>query len=738
MNEIHTFSCNVGDDTITFETGKLAQQAGGAVVVRVGETMLLATATMSRRPREGIDFFPLSVDFEERLYAGGRIPGSFFRREGRPPESAILIARLTDRPLRPLFPKDLRNSVQVIVTSLSTDTEAQMDVLALNGASAAMTISDVPFAGPVGAIRVGYIDDELVINPTYAQMANSRLDLRVAGTAEAIVMVECAAEEIPEDLMVEALLKAHEEMQPLIALQNDMREKVGKDKNDSYPRWGADEETTSKVTEKINGRIHDILVNHLDRNERGDALNELEEVIVDEFGEDLDSKHVRQVFNDQIKVEIRKRILNEKMRPDGRGLTDIRALQSEIDLAPRTHGSGLFTRGETQVLSIATLGTTRDAQALDGLEPEDKRRYLHHYNFPPYSVGEARPLRGQSRREIGHGALARRALLPVLPDEDDFPYTIRVVSECLSSNGSTSMASVCGSTLAMMDAGVPIKSPVGGIAMGLVSDGDNYVILTDIQGLEDHVGDMDFKVAGTAEGITALQMDIKVKGLTSQILKEALMQAHGARMKVIESITSAIAEPRAELKPHTPRITTIKIDPEKIGAVIGPGGKMVRQIQEETGTTVDIREDGTIYIAAVDASAADDARARIEALTETAELGRIYTGKVVRTTDFGAFVEIMPGTDGLVHISQLADFRAPTVEDVVKVGDEVMVMVTDIRPDGKIRLSRRAVLEGLSLEEAREQDRPSGGRSGGGRGGDRGGRGGQRPRRNQGGDRRKR
>ncbi len=736
MKDNHTFSATVDGEAITFETGKLAGLAGGAVTVRQGDTVILATATMARQPREGIDFFPLSVDYEERLYAGGHIPGSFFRREGRPSEAAILISRLVDRPLRPLFPKDLHNDVQVIITSLSSDAEHPIDILAINGASAAMMISDVPFYGPVGAVRVGRIEGELVVNPTYGQMDASRsdLDLRIAGTADAILMVECGANEVPEDVMVQALLKGHQALQSMIAVQNEMRAQVGKPKNESYPRFGIADDVRSRVTERINSRIRDILINLYDKDARNEALDVLEEELVTEFAEYFDARHVKEAFHDRLKIEVRERILSEGMRPDGRGPTDIRPLAAEVDLLPRVHGSGLFTRGETQVLSAATLGTVRDAQELDGLAPVDKKRYMHHYNFPPFSTGEARPLRGQSRREVGHGALAERALAPVLPSMEEFPYTIRVVSEVLSSNGSTSMASVCGSTLSLMDAGVPIKAPVAGIAMGLVGDGERYRILTDIQGMEDHLGDMDFKVAGTAKGITALQMDIKIKGLTAHLLKEALEQARVARMQVLGVMRSAIAEPRPDLKPHTPRILTIKINSDKIGAVIGPGGKMVRSIQDETGATIDIQEDGTIYIAAIDGSSADAARAKIELLTESPELGRIYSGKVVRTTDFGAFVEIMPGVDGMVHISQLADYRAPNVESVVKVGDEVMVMVTDIDTNGKIRLSRKAVLEGMTVDEARESDVRRGG-GGGSRGGP--GRGGRGPRR-QGGDERPR
>ena len=738
MKEIYTFSASVGDDTLTFEAGKLAGLAGGAVTVRHGDTVILATATMADKPREGIDFFPLSVDYEERLYAGGRIPGSFFRREGRPAEAAILVGRLTDRPLRPLFPKDMRNDVQVIVTSLSSDGLHPIDILAINGASAALTISNAPFHGPVGAVRVAYLEGELVVNPTYSEMEKSRLDLRIAGTADAILMVECGADEIPEDLMVAALLKGHEAIQPIVALQNEMRAKIGKPKSESYPRFGVSDDVMAQVTEKINSRIRDILTNLYDKDARNEALDELEEELVTEFAEYFEAKHVKEAFHDRLKIEVRERILKNGVRPDGRKPTDIRPLAAEVDLLPRVHGCGLFTRGETQVLSIATLGTTKDAQELDGLAPQAEKRYLHHYNFPPYSTGEARPLRGQSRREIGHGALAERAVMSVLPPMQQFPYTIRVVSEVLSSNGSTSMASVCGSTLALMDAGVPIKAPVAGIAMGLITDGDRYSILTDIQGLEDHLGDMDFKVAGTAAGITALQMDIKIKGLTARVLKEALEQARVARMTILDLIQATIPEPRADLKPYAPRITTLKISVDKIGALIGPGGKTVRAIQDETGVTIDIQEDGTVYVAATDGPSADAARARIEALTETPALGRIYTGKVVRTTEFGAFVEIMPGVDGMVHISQLADFHAPSVDSVVKVGDEVMVMVTDVDPAGKIRLSRKAVLEGLTVDEAREADQRRGGGRGGGRPGGRGPRRESSRERDRGDDRRRR
>jgi polyribonucleotide nucleotidyltransferase len=720
MHTVRQYTAVVGDHSITLETGKLAGQASGAVVVRQEDSELLATATMSRQPREGIDFFPLSVDYEERLYAAGRIPGSFFRREGRPPESAILISRLTDRPLRPLFPKDMRNDVQVILTTLSHDQVHHLDILGMVGASAALMISEIPWSGPIGAVRVGLIDGEFVINPTIPQMEDSLLDLRMAGTSEAIIMVEAGATEVPEADIIEALKRGHAAMQPLIEVQNQMRAEIGKPKAE-YESFGVDETVQHRVVERIGDRLAQAVVTatDLERDERNQLIDELRNEVVDSFKHseseefEFPPQDIREVFGDVYKQEIRRRILEEKIRPDGRGLADIRPLYAEVGLSPRAHGSGLFQRGETQVLTVATLGTPREEQTLDGLYPEDSKRYMHHYNFPPFSTGETWFLRGPRRREIGHGALAETALRPMIPSADDFPYTLRLVSEVLSSNGSTSMASVCGSTLALMDTGVPIERPVGGIAMGLISDGERAAVLTDIQGLEDHLGDMDFKVAGTTEGINALQMDIKIKGISYEVLEQALEQAHEARLKIIDAMLAVIPEPRAELSPFAPRMTIIQVDPDKIGAIIGQGGKTIRAIQDEFDVKIDIEDDGTVYIAATQGAAAEKTLERIEALTREPEVGEIYTGKVVRTTDFGAFVELTPGTDGMVHISQLADFHAPTVEDVVHVGDEVMVMVTDISPDGKIRLSRQAVLEGWTLEEAQQRDRPSGGSRGG-------------------------
>jgi len=656
LNTTKQFHTTIGKREIVIETGKLAGLAGGAVTVRCGDTLLLATATMSQNTREGIDFFPLTVDFEERLYAAGRIPGSWFRREGRPHEKAILIDRLTDRSLRPLFPKDMRNDVQIIVTALSADQIHNPDMLSILGASAALTISDAPFAGPVGAVRVGYIDDEFVFNPTIPQMEESVLDLRLAGTADALLMVEAGAKEVSEELMMEAIRRGHGAMQPMIALQNEMRAAAGKPKRE-YQSFSAPEELDEIVANRVSDKLRHVLATTIIKQERAEAVDGIREELLDELGEEYFPRDIRKVFYNLMRDMVRTAILDEGQRPDGRDTTTIRPLSSEVGLSPRAHGSGLFARGETQVLTIATLGTPREAQSLDDLYPDDIKRYMHHYNFPPYSTGETHFLRGASRREIGHGALAERALLPVLPSEEEFPYTLRLVSEVLSSNGSSSMASVCGSTLALMDAGVPIQRPVAGIAMGLVMENDRYKILTDIQGLEDFLGDMDFKVAGTREGITTLQMDIKVKGISFDIMAQALAQAREGRYHILDSMAQAIAEPRPDLSPYAPRITIIKIDPEKIGAIIGPGGKVIRGIQEETGVKIDIEDDGSVYIASTDGPGAERAREMIEALVEEPEIGHIYTGRVVRTTNFGAFVEFLPGQDGLVHISQLADYR---------------------------------------------------------------------------------
>jgi polyribonucleotide nucleotidyltransferase len=730
QKEAKQFAATVGGRTVTFETGKYAGQAGGAVTVRLGDSIIFAAATMSSQPREGLDFFPLTVDYEERMYAGGRIPGSFFRREGRPGADAILTARLTDRPIRPLFPYGMRNGVQIIMESFSADDDNPLDILAINAASCALAISDIPWEGPIGAVRVGRIDGEFIANPTYAQMEESDLDLLVAGSADAILMVEAGANEVPEDVMVKALAFGQEALQPSVEAQRKMAAELGKEKR-VVELIGLDEALKDKMKARAETALNDLLDQPNTKAELYQAVDALRDTIVAEFVEaDPESesaeKDAKKAFEDVYKQVVRDRILYKHIRPDGRDVDKVRPIFCEVGAIPRAHGSGLFTRGETQVLNFTTLGTPRDAQELDNLTPVDKKRYIHHYNFPPFSVGEVKPLRGTSRRDIGHGNLAERALVPVIPAVEEFPYTMRLVSEVLASNGSSSMASVCGSTLSLMDAGVPISAPVTGIAMGLIKEGDKYVILTDIQGLEDHLGDMDFKVAGTQKGITALQMDIKIKGITPEIMAEALEQARTGRDHILGKMMEEISKPNPELKDHAPRITVIQVPVSKIGAVIGPGGKNIRSIQEETGAKIDIQEDGSVFIAATDGIAEAAARERILACTETAELGRIYTGKVVRTTDFGAFVEILPGTDGMVHISQLDSERVNSVEDIAQVGDELTVMVTDIDHSGKIRLSRQAVLEGWTAEEAREKDkprkRPSGGNRGGGnRGGNRSG-----------------
>ncbi len=729
--ESKIYTAVVGDKTIYFETGKLAGQAGGAVTIRLGDTMMFAAATMGNI-RPGIDFFPLTVDYEERMYAGGRIPGSFFRREGRPSEDAILTARLTDRPLRPLFPKDLRNDVQVILYSFSADGENPIDILGVNAASAALTISDIPWGGPVAAVRIGRVDGKFVTNPTLSEQALSDIDLRIAGTRDAILMVECGAKEITESVMIDALTFGHAAIQPLINAQDQMAAEIGKAKRE-YAPYQVDEPLKANVYERAAAKLSEIFNQKYPKAERESAINDLKNTLIEELaGEDETLVPMVEVaFEDALRTSMRTRVLEQGIRMDGRRVTEVRPIWCEVDISPRAHGSGLFTRGETQVLTLATLGTPRDAQELDTIDGTDNnKRYMHHYNFPPFSTGEAKPLRGASRRDVGHGALAERALVPVLPSEEEFPYTLRLVSEVLSSNGSSSMASVCGSTLALMDTGVPIKAPVAGAAMGLIKEGSQFAVLTDILGAEDHLGDMDFKVAGTANGITALQMDIKIKGITTEIMAQALEQAREARLHILGKMLDVIAKPRPELKPHAPRLTVIKIPVDKIGAVIGPGGKVIRSIQEQTGTKIDIGEDGSVFIAATDGEKARTAREMVEALTETAVLGRIYTGKVVRVADFGAFVEILPNIDGMVHISQLDSTRVNKVEDVVTLGDEITVMVTDVDQQGKIRLSRQAVLEGWTLEEAMSHDRGpgSGGRSGGKPAGNRGdNRGGGKP-----------
>mgnify|MGYP001002406110 FL=1 len=680
---MNTIEVEVGGQAISLETGRLAKQANGSVLVRSGDTVVLATAVMRDEVREGQDFFPLTVDVEERHYAAGKIPGGFIKRESRPSEKAILAARQIDRPLRPLFPKGFMNEVHIVVTTLSVDFEQSYDVLATIGASAALTISDIPFGGPVGSVHVGRIDGQLVVNPTLEELQDeSDMDLVVTGTADAIVMVEAGAKQVSESVVVDALRLAHEEIKKQVAVQLALRDQVGKPKHE-VPAWVVDEGVLEEVRTEF-GAALDAATQAPGKMERMAATAEVKRAAVEQLvAVDADAERSVQVRRALAKIEkdiIRDRIAVKKIRPDGRATDEVRPISCEVGLIPRTHGSALFTRGETQAMSLLTLGGTGEFQRIDGLGIEDKKRYIHHYNFPPYSVGETGFMRGPKRRDIGHGALAERALLPVLPSELDFPYTIRIVSEILESNGSSSMASVCGSSLSLMDAGVQISAPVAGTAMGLIKEGDDYVVLTDIAGVEDHLGDMDFKVAGTADGITALQMDIKITGVTFEILTEALEQARKARLHILDKMASAIAEPRSELSQWAPRIFTIQINPDQIGLVIGKGGETIRGMTEEFSADIDIQDDGTIFICAPDQEAAEGVIERIQSMTKEIEVGDVFAGRVVKTTDFGAFVELKKGTDGLLHISRLAPKgqRVKSVEDVVKRGDTVTVEVVEI------------------------------------------------------------
>lgn len=691
-----TFQRSIGGKTLTIGTGKLATQAHGSVTVVYGDTVVLVTACVSSQPRPGVDFLPLTIEFEERHYAAGKIPGSFFRREGRPGHDAVLTCRLIDRPLRTLFPKGFRNDIQIIATVLSTDQENEPAVPALVGASAALCISEIPFGGPVGATRVGYIDGELVLNPTYTQLTRSTLDLVVVGTKDAVVMVEAGAKEVPEKLVLEAVKFGQEANRELVTLQEEMVQALGKPKMKLPEGLASDPELESAVQDIVGNRLREMLQD-VRKEDREAALGQLEKDAADRLGDRYPAEAVASAIRAKVKETVRANILNNGVRPDGRGVNDLREISCEVGILPRTHGSGMFTRGQTQVLSVTTLATTGAAQKIDNIGQVTTKRFMHHYNFPPYSVGETGRVGSPGRREIGHGALAEKALSPVIPSEDDFPYAIRLVSEALSSNGSTSMASVCGSSLSLMDAGVPISAPVAGVAMGLITGDDGrYVVLTDIAGLEDFMGDMDFKVAGTAKGMTAWQMDLKIKGLTFNIMEEALEQAIQGRMKILDIMSQTINRSRPDLSPYAPRVTKIVIDKEKIGLVIGPGGKTIRSIIEETGTTIDIEDDGTVLIGSTDRDAARKAEEIILGLTKEVEVGTMYTGKVVRIMSFGAFVEILPGKDGMVHISELSDHRVESIEDEVKVGDELKVMVTEIDSLGRINLSHRAVMESVS------------------------------------------
>ena len=695
--ERKTYSFELGGQTLTAEFGNYAAQANGAVLMHYGDTVVLVTACMSKEPREGIDFFPLLVDYEEKMYAVGKIPGSWGRREGKPTEVAILNARLIDRPLRPLFPEGFRNDVQIVATVLSVDTDFAPEIAATIGASLALLVSDIPFDLPLAGVRVGLIDGKFILNPSVLEQEKSQLNIMVSGTAEAITMVEAGANEVSEETALEAILFAHQEIKNITEWQKAIWEEIGKPKREVVLAQ-TDKDLKKLVFEQGLAKMSRALrtTEKLARQEAVENVKkELSEKLVEILGEEDYLNREGQVRSliDELEVsEVRRMITEEKIRPDGRGLTEIRPIRCDVGVLPRVHGTGMFHRGQTQVLSVCTLGCLNDVQLLDGLTEEDKKRYIHHYNFPGFSVGEVRPMRTPGRREIGHGALAERALLPVIPKEEEFPYTIRVVSEVLESNGSSSQASICGSTLALMDAGVPIKKPVAGIAMGLVKGEKNFTILTDIQGLEDHFGDMDFKVAGTNDGITALQMDIKVTGVNKEILSQALKQAKEAREFILRKMAEVIAEPRAELSPYAPRMVTMQIDPEKIRDVIGPGGKTIRSIIADTGVEIDIQDDGTVYIASVDMVAADKAVKRINDLTKEVQVGEIYDGVVTKIAKFGAFVEILPGKEGLVHISKLANERVANVEDVVQVGDSIMVKVVEIDQQGRINLSRKALL----------------------------------------------
>ncbi len=703
MSNIHTVEFELGGRTVILETGRLAPLAGAAVRVRCDETEVLVTATASKTQRPGIDFFPLLVDYEERMYSVGRIPGSFFRREARPPESAILTCRLIDRPIRPLFPKGYRNDVQVVCIGLATDQIDQPDMYAMIGASAALHISDIPFAEPIGAVRIGRLDDEWIINPTYQEAEEGDLDLIVSGTKDAILMVEAGCKIVSEADMLEALELAHNEIKMIVGHIEKFRDLCGKPKLVPQIHLPA-EEYKKAVSDKF-AKAVTTAVHNIDRTERKAALEAITaetQTWLDGLADDDAIKAFHKAkpndYKDIIgsieKKAVRSMILDEGKRLDGRTTTQIRPISCEVGLISRVHGSGLFTRGTTQALSICTLGSPGDAQSIDNCTPITEKKYLHHYNFPGFSTGEVKPNRGQSRREVGHGALAGRALQAVLPSNDDFPYTIRVVSEVLASNGSSSMASTCGSTLAMMDCGVPLKAMVAGVAMGMIKEGDQMAILTDILGDEDHLGDMDFKVTGTEKGITALQMDMKARGISFAALKQAMEQARVGRLHILDEMKKVIDKPRAELSENAPRLITIRIDPADIGTLIGPGGKTVKKIVEETGVKIDIEDDGRVFIFTPDAKAARAAEEQVTRLTRRPEVGAVYQGKVVRIMNFGAFVEIFPGKDGMVHISQLAPHRVERVEDEVKVGDEVTVKVMEIDSQGRINLSRKAMMPG--------------------------------------------
>jgi len=695
--------------TISVECGTLAKQADGSVVVRLGDTIALVTATMAK-PREGIDFFPLLVDYEEKMYAAGKIPGvRYIRREGRPSETAILTARRIDRTIRPLFPEGFRNDVQIVATVLSADPDNAADMPAMIGASAALSLSSIPFLGPVGAVRVGRVDGKMVVNPTYGERDQSDLDLVVSVSPLGVIMLEGMADQLPEEVLLEAIGFALPHAESLMEMQRALAQESGKEKF-AFSAVTVSDEVRQAVA-KLGGKIRDAIQNpdkKARETETAEVIEQLTVGLAETFPEKL--AEIRLAIEDQTYYELRTLILDGKRRPDGRAPDEIRPLSSAVGLLPRTHGSALFTRGQTQVMSVLTLGGVGDEQLIDDLGVVESKRFMHHYNFPPYSVGEVRPLRGASRRDIGHGSLVERALLPVLPDEERFPYTVRVVSEVLESNGSSSMASVCGSSLALMDGGVPIRGAVAGISIGMVSDDSRHQLLTDIQGVEDFSGDMDFKIAGTRSGVTAVQMDVKLKGLTLDLIREAFAQARKAREQLLDTMDTCIAAPRPELAPHAPRVFTIEISPDKIGNIIGPGGKTIKKMEADFGVQIDIEQDGRVFIAAPDQTSGEQALKVIEDITRDLKVGEIYTGRVVRIVPFGAFIELLPGRDGLLHISQIARERIEKVEDVLRMGDEVQVRVIEIDPQGKVRLSRKDLLGPPEGGEAPESERPSGGR----------------------------
>ncbi|HMM05744.1 MAG TPA: polyribonucleotide nucleotidyltransferase [Clostridiales bacterium] len=701
-------SLAIGGRTLTLETGRMARQASGAVFASYGDTQILATATGSTEPREGIDFFPLTVDYEERLYAVGRIPGGFIKREGRPTEKATLSARLTDRPLRPLFPKGYKNDVQVVITVLSVEQDNAPDILGINGVSAALHLSFIPFLGPIGAVSVGRINGEYVINPTVEQCEESDMFIAMCGTKDAINMVECKADEVSEEAILDGLMFGHEEIKRIVAFLEEFRAEamakgVAAEKLD-FVKAPFNEALESVIKPLAKNAYHEIYhkcaAEKITKKEREALFDAVAENIIAEYEEQYpeDINEIKEIIGVAQKETVRRIMAGEKLRVDGRNVDEVRPIQCEVGVLARTHGSSLFTRGETQILNVCTLGSLSDEQILDGLGIEDSKRYMHHYNFPPYSVGEARPMRGPGRREIGHGALAEKAVLPMIPPTDAFPYALRLVSEAIASNGSTSMGSVCASTLSLMDAGVPIKAPVAGVAMGLIKDNEDITILTDIQGLEDALGDMDFKVAGSSDGITAIQMDMKIAGITREVFVEALEQARKGRMHILGKMLEALAAPREQLSEYAPRIINTKVHPDKIREIIGSGGKTIKKIVEETGAKIDIEDDGSVYIASVDAQKGEAALKIIEAIVEDVEVGKIYQGTVVKIADFGAFVQILPGVldtsgkDGMVHISELMNKRVEKVTDLLKEGDQIIVKVLSIDHQGKVKLSRKAAM----------------------------------------------